>query len=421
MPTLEIAQQLDHNDKLGSFRSLFYTPQCNGQPQIYLCGNSLGLQPKSVSKWIDNELKNWQHKGVEAWFEGDSSWLSYHKTCQQTLAQLVGANIDEVCPMNNLTVNLHLMLSTFYRPTAQRYKILTIATDFPSDQYALETHLQSRGYDPSMALVEVSPKAGEYTIRNEDIVAQIQENADTLALVCMSGLHYYTGQFFDLERITKSAHEAGALIGFDLAHAIGNVPMALHKWNIDFAVWCSYKYLNSGPGAVAGLFVHQKHHESNLPRLAGWWGYDEACRFEMTKGFVPMVGASGWQLSTPNILALSMHRASLHIFEQAGMANIRHKSIDLTAFLEQTIQEINQKTGTELVTIMTPSNASERGCQLSLLIKKDGKSLFDYLYSHNVVGDWRQPNCIRLSPVPLYNTFEEIWKVGEIMKRFFEL
>ncbi len=400
-------------------RSLFYIPEHKGQSQIYLCGNSLGLQPKSVAQFIEKELNIWQQKGVEGWFDGDYSWLSYHEHCQQMLAQIAGTKPEEVCPMNNLTVNLHLMLTSFYRPTAQRFKILTIASDFPSDQYALETHIESRGYDPADVLIEVAPRSGEYAIRNEDIIAVIGQNADSLALVCMSGLHYYTGQFFDIKAIAEVAHKAGALVGFDLAHAIGNVPLQLHNWQVDFAVWCSYKYLNSGPGAVGGLFVHERHHETDLPRLAGWWGYDEARRFEMTKGFVPMPGAAGWQLSTPNIVALATHRAALQVFEQTTMSTLRLTSMELTGYLEQIIQEINQEADQTLITIMTPSNPAERGCQLSLLVENKGKALFDYLTKNNIIGDWREPNCIRLSPIPLYNTIEEIEKVGEIIKGYF--
>jgi kynureninase len=396
----------------------FHIPQHNGQPQIYLCGNSLGLQPKSVAQFVEKELNVWQQKGVEGWFDGGDSWLSYHAHCQQILAQIAGAEPDEVCPMNNLTVNLHLMLTSFYRPTAKRFKILTIASDFPSDQYALETHLQSRGYEPSEALIEIAPRVGECTIRNEDIINTIKQNADSLALVCMSGVHYYTGQFFDIAHITKAAHEVGAKAGFDLAHAIGNVPLQLHNWLVDFAVWCSYKYLNSGPGAVGGLFVHERHHNSNLPRLAGWWGYDEARRFEMTKGFVPMRGSAGWQLSTPNIVALATHRAALQVFEQTDMTTLRQKSIELTGLLEQKIEAINQTQSQPFITIMTPTNPAERGCQLSLLVQNNGKALFDYLTQNNVIGDWREPNCIRLSPTPLYNTLDEIEQVGEIIKRF---
>ena len=317
------------------------------------------------------------------------------------------------------SVNLHFLMISFYQPTAQKYKVLTIASDFPSDQYALETHLKNRGIDPKSAIVEVAPRPNEHTIHTEDILKAIEDNAEELALVFISGVHYYTGQYFDLEAITKKAKEKNILIGLDLAHAVGNVPLKLHDWQVDFAVWCSYKYLNAGPGAIAGIFVHQNHHDSDLPRLAGWWGYDEATRFEMKSGFVPMSGAAGWQVSTPNILALAALEYSLKVFEEAGgMAVIREKSLLLTRFLELAIFETNQHLGYDWIEIMTPKNPEERGCQLSLLVKNRGKELFDYLTKNNIIGDWREPNCIRLSPVPLYNSFEQIWEVGQVLKAF---
>lgn len=409
------ALQQDQKDPLGAFRQQFYLPERNGVPLIYFCGNSLGLQPKTARVAIDQELTTWQNHGVEGWFEGDASWLSYHRYCQQSLGKVVGALPEEVCPMNHLTVNLHLMWASFYQPTAQRYKVLTIAGDFPSDQYAIETHLKFRGYDPAEALIEVAPRSGEHTIRTEDLLGAMEQYAHELALVCMSGLNYYTGQVFDMKAIAAKAHDLGVVIGFDLAHAVGNIPLDLHDWGVDFAVWCSYKYLNSGPGGVSGVFVHEKHHTSDLGRLAGWWGYDEARRFEMTKGFRPMNGAAGWQLSTPNILALAVHRASLAIFEAAGMENLRRKSEALTGFLEAIIRQINQELGTEKIKIITPADVSQRGSQLSLLIDEGGKQLFDKLVENGIVGDWREPNCIRLTPAPLYNTFEEVWKVGQVL------
>ena len=409
----QLAQKLDQNDALSPFRSSFHIPERHGKPLIYLCGNSLGLQPKTARAAIEKEMDVWQNHGVEGWFEGEQPWLSYHVLCQEPLAKIVGAKPVEVCAMNQLTVNLHLLLTSFYRPTAQRFKILTITGDFPSDQYALETHLQSRGFEPADALIEVSPLQGERTIKTEDITAAIKQNQDSLALVCMSGLNYYTGQLYDMPAIAKAAHEAGVLVGFDLAHAVGNAPLQLHDWGVDFATWCSYKYLNSSPGGVSGVFIHDKHHAANLPRLAGWWGYDETRRFEMTKGFVPMEGAAGWQLSTPSIVSLAIHRASLAIFEEAGMDNLRKKSEQLTAFLELIIHRANQKG--QQIEIITPRNKAERGCQLSLLIEKKEKKTFDHLAQNGIIGDWREPNCIRLAPTPLYNTFEEIWKVGEVL------
>ncbi|MFN4147752.1 MAG: kynureninase [Runella sp.] len=414
--SLEWAKQQDAQDPLAKFRQEFLIPADNRQnPLIYLCGNSLGLQPRMAREAISKELDIWQTHGVEGWFEGQENWLGYHKRCQSSLAAIVGALDDEVCPMNQLTVNLHLMLASFYQPTDLKYKILTVAADFPSDQYALETHLRFRGYDPDEALIEISPKTGAHTIDTEDILKAIEQNQHQLALVCMSGLHYYTGQFFDIQTIAEQAHRFGVWVGFDLAHAVGNVPLQLHDWGVDFAVWCSYKYLNSGPGGIAGVFVHQKHHQTSLPRLAGWWGYDEPRRFEMTKGFVPMQGAAGWQLSTPNILALATHHASLKIFDATSMATLRQKSLLLTGFLEFLIHESNRHNPHRPIEIITPSDPQQRGCQLSLLVENGGKQLFEQLVAHGIIGDWREPNCIRLSPVPLYNTFEEIWRVGSVL------
>ena len=408
------ALQQDAADPLRKFRSQFLIPERNGAPLTYFCGNSLGLQPKAARTAVEQELTTWQQHGVEGWFEGEKPWLGYHRYCQQALGQVVGALTEEVCPMNHLTVNLHLMLVSFYQPTPQRYKILTIAGDFPSDQYALETHLKFRGYDPADALIEVAPRSGEYTIRLEDLLEAIETHANELALVCMSGLNYYTGQVFDMKTITDKAHSFGINVGFDLAHATGNIPMQLHDWGVDFAVWCSYKYLNSGPGGVSGVFVHQKHHSSNLVRLAGWWGYEENRRFEMTKGFVPMEGAAGWQLSTPNIMALAVHRASLAIFEEATMSLIRQKSEALTGLLAEIIRRLKESRAK--IEVMTPTEPSQRGSQISLLVEGKGKVAFDYLVENGVIGDWREPNCIRLTPAPLYNTFEEVWRTGEILR-----
>lgn len=417
--TLSFAQQQDQSDPLREYRDQFLIPQKDGQAITYFCGNSLGLQPRSVRAALDRELDVWQHHGVEGWFEGEEPWLYYHRYCKEPLAKIVGALPSEVCPMNNLTVNLHLMLTSFYLPEGNKTKVLTVAGDFPSDQYALETHIRSRGLTPEDTIIEVAPKPGEYTLQTEAILAAIREHKDTLALVMMSGLHYYTGQVFEMEKIVSEARANGILVGFDLAHAIGNAPLQLHDWGVDFAIWCSYKYVNSGPGGVSGVFVHEKHHDENLGRLAGWWGYDESRRFEMTKGFVPMPGADGWQLSTPTILALAVHRASLAIFDQAGIQNLRAKSVQLTAYLEFVLGEVNKAHGAPIIQ-MTPTDASARGAQLSLLVNTKGKELFDFLVKQNIIGDWREPNCIRLAPAPLYNTFEEVWRVGQVIKAFYE-
>ncbi len=419
---LETAQDLDSKDVFKRFRDRFYVPQHNQKFQIYLCGNSLGLQSSDCRMAIEQELDAWQRLGVEGWFTGDSPWLSYHRSCQALLAQIVGAVPDEACPMNSLTVNLHLLLTTFYRPTAQKYKILTIAQDFPSDQYALETHVLHRKLDPKDVLIEVSPRPNEHIIHSEDIVEAIEQNADSLALICLSGLHYYTGQVFDMRAIAQKAQQFNVLIGFDLAHAVGNVPLQLHDWGVDFAVWCSYKYLNAGPGAVGSLFVHQKHHSSDLLRHAGWWGYDEPSRFQMKAGFLPMSGAAGWQVSTPNVFSLAALKASLSMFEEAGgIETLRQKSLMLTQHLASVVTAANQKAGYEWIEIMTPNNAHERGCQLSLLVQKNGKKLFDYLAKNGIVGDWREPNCIRLAPTPLYNSFEEVWTVGQTLNGFLQI
>jgi len=416
----QTAKVLDEQDILTQTRSHFLIPcHKSNQSQIYLCGNSLGLQSKGVRAAIEKELDAWQNLGVEGWFNADSPWLSYHRNCQALLGEIVGADAEEVCPMNSLTINLHLLLTSFYKPTDQKFKILTIASDFPSDQYALETHLKSRGLNPENTIVEVKPRANEHIIRTEDLLNAIEQNAESLALIFMSGVHYYTGQRFDMAKISKKAAEHEIIIGFDLAHAVGNVSLNLHDWGVDFAVWCSYKYLNAGPGAIAGIFVHQKHHQSDLVRLAGWWGYDEPTRFQMKAGFVPMVGAAGWQVSTPNILSLAALEASLKIFREVGGVEVlRAKSVLLTRFLELAILAINEMLGFNWIEIMTPQNPEERGCQLSLLVKKDGKKLFDYLTNTGIVCDWREPNCIRLTPIPLYNTFKEIWELGQAIRAF---
>ncbi len=412
--TLQFAQNLDQEDTLKEFKNLFHLPVHEGKQQIYLCGNSLGLQPKSVRQILDNELDKWQNLGVEGWFEGEDNWINYLQHLKEPLGRIVGAKPSEVTVMNNLTVNLHLMMVSFYQPTPKRYKILTEGGAFPSDQYALETHLKFRGINPDEALIEVFPREGEFTLRTEDILQKIKENKDSLALVMMGGINYYSGQVFDMKTITQKAQSVGAKVGFDLAHCVGNISLNLHDWNVDFAVWCSYKYLNSGMGGVSGIFVHKKHHQADLQRLAGWWGYDEATRFKMQKGFVPMRGADGWQLSTPTILAMACHRAALEITDKAGIENLRKKSIKLTEYLRFILEEFNQK-NENILNIITPKNPEESGCQLSILVEKNGKELFDKLIRNRIIGDWREPNVIRLSPVPLYNTFEDIFRVGEAL------
>ncbi len=415
--SLDTARQADQQDPLRSYRDQFLFPQYHGHNCLYFCGNSLGLQPKGVRPAILRELDHWAEHGVEGHFRGDQPWMYYHRFLSDAAARLVGALPQEVVVMNTLTTNLHLMMVSFYRPTAQRYKIVMEAGAFPSDQYAMESQLRWHGYDPETAIIEVAPRPGEDTLRTEDIIQVIEKEGDSIALVMFGGVNYYTGQWYDLEKITTAGHRAGAMVGFDLAHAAGNVPMRLHDWDADFAVWCSYKYLNSSPGGPSGLFVHERYaNRPDLPRFAGWWGHDEQERFQMKKGFKPMQGAAGWQLSNAQVLSFAAHKASLELFESAGMEALRAKSVQLTAFLELVLKEADG--GRNLYRMITPTDPDARGCQISLLTDSRGKSLFEHLSHHGVVADWREPNVIRLAPVPLYNSFEDVWQLGEWVKQF---
>jgi kynureninase len=414
--SLSFAQTLDNQDPLGAFREEFFFPQHQGRNCLYFTGNSLGLQPKRARVMLEKEMKAWEERAVEGHFTGEKPWMHYHKFSKRALAQLTGAKEEEVVSMGNLTANLHLMLVSFYRPSPQRFKIITEAGAFPSDQYALETQLRFHGLSPEQALVELSPRDGESTLRTEDIINAIETHGSELALVMLSGVQYYTGQFFDIQKITTAAHSQGALAGFDLAHALGNVPLNLHQHGVDFAVWCSYKYLNSGPGGVSGIFVHERHgHSPEIPRFGGWWGHNEDERFLMKKGFKPMPGADGWQLSNVNILSTAVHLASLTLFEDAGMPALRAKSIQLTGYLEFLLKQLQQDYP-GCLHILTPSRPEERGCQLSLYIPTQGKAIFDYLTSAGVMADWREPNVIRVAPVPLYNSFEDVFRFSELWK-----
>ena len=420
--TLSFAKQLDRTDPLKSFRSKFYIPNVNGKPSIYFTGNSLGLQPKSTKKFVVDELEDWAKLGVEGHIHSRRPWLYYHKFTKKGLALLTGAKPSEVVAMNQLTVNLHLMLISFYKPTASRFKIITEAGAFSSDQYAFESQVKlhaclpdRQGLKPEEAIIELQPRDGEHSLRTEDIIKSIEENANQLALVILGGVQYYTGQLFNIKKITGAGHQAGAFVGFDLAHAIGNVPLTLHKDDVDFAVWCSYKYLNAGPGAVAGAFVHERHANNfDLPRLAGWWGHDEKERFQMKKGFKPMKGVDGWQLSNFPVLSGAALLASLEIFQQAGIKNLRKKSLQLTAYLEYLLTQVDPQQ--KYFTMLTPSIPAERGCQLSIYMKQRGKEIFNALTKAGVIADWREPNVIRVAPVPLYNTFEEVFCFTEILK-----
>lgn len=411
--TLEYAQSQDQVDFLYPFRERFLFPQHNGKDVYYFCGNSLGLQPKSVSYLMNQELEDWAKYGVEGHFQARNPWFSYHHNFSESLAKIVGADKDEVVAMNTLTVNLHLLMLSFYRPENGRYKILMEAGAFPSDQYAMETQVRMYGYDPADAIIEMKPREGAHIIEEEDIIAAIQEAGDSLAVVMFGGVNYYTGQFFDLKRITDAAHRVGAYAGFDLAHAVGNVPLQLHDWNVDFACWCSYKYLNSGPGGVAGAFVHE-HHGNNPKtfRLAGWWGNEEKNRFKMEKGFMPQKGAASWQMSNAPVFNMVAHRASLDIYDKAGIAALREKSLRMTAYMEYLLRDISHLP----FTIITPAEGNRRGCQLSLLFAERGREVFDKLTEAGVVADWREPNVIRIAPVPLYNTYEDCYRFYEVLK-----
>ena len=414
--TLTFARKLDHQDTLKSFRKQFHLPKVKGKTTLYFTGNSLGLQPKSVKQSIAQELNDWADLGVEGHVHAKRPWLYYHKFSKKALARLVGAKPTEVVAMNQLTVNLHLMLATFYQPTKERFKIITEAGAFSSDQYAFESQLKFHGIDPSEGLIELKPKAGEFTLRTEDILQAIHDHRKDVALVIFGAVQYYSGQFFNLKEITKAGHAAGAYVGFDLAHAMGNVPMSLHADGIDFAVWCGYKYLNSGPGGMAGAFVHEKHATNfALPRLAGWWGHDEKARFQMKKGFNPMPGVDGWQLSNFPVLSGAAQLASLELFEEAGIKNLRKKSVQLTDFLEYLLTSIDPYS--EHFSIITPGKSKDRGCQLSILMKKNGRKVFNQLTKSGVIGDWREPDVIRVAPVPMYNTFEEVFIFCEIFRK----
>ncbi|MCB2380018.1 kynureninase [Hymenobacter sp. BT635] len=419
LPTAEFAAALDEQDALRDFRQRFHLPLApDGQPSVYLCGNSLGLMPKAARAAVEAEFESWETQGVEGHFHGTSPWMHYHESLTDSAARLVGAKPVEVVVMNNLTTNLHLLLVSFYQPNTTRYKVLMEGGAFPSDQYALESQVRLHGLAPDEAIVELVPRPGEHTLRTEDIEAAIQELGESLAVVILGGVNYYTGQAFDMEAITKAGHAVGANVGFDLAHAAGNLEMHLHDWDVDFACWCSYKYLNSGPGGTSGVFVHERFaNRPDLLRLAGWWGHDPADRFQMKKGFRPMTGAAGWQLSNAQIFPMAIHRAALAIVDEAGgMAALRKKSEKLTAYLEFMVRQLELPR--EVLEIITPHDPAARGCQLSMLVHKNGRALFDYLAGAGIIADWREPNVIRLAPVPLYNSFSDVQRVGEVLARW---
>ncbi len=410
------AQQLDSKDSLRLFREQFYAPCLHGKRATYFLGNSLGLQPKTTQGEVLKIMEGWANFGVEGFFLGNDPWLNYHKHITPLLTNIIGAKQEEIVTMNHLTVNLHLLMISFYQPTPMRYKIICEAKAFPSDQYAFQSQVKLHGFDPAEAIIEVYPKAGTELITTEDIVTTIEEQGDAVALVLFSGVNYYTGQVFNMKAITAAAHKAGAYAGFDLAHAAGNIELQLHDWAVDFAAWCNYKYLNSGPGAIAGAFVHERHLSDNkLPRLEGWWGNNLSNRFKMESSFTPSTTAESWSMSTTPIMLLAAHKASLEIFAAAGFDNLLEKSKALSQYLFFVLDHINQPE--KKFTIITPQNSGQRGCQVSLSVHQNAKAVFDTLMPLGIFADWREPNVIRVAPVPLYNSFEEIFIFADTLQQ----
>lgn len=413
-PSKHFATDLDEKDPLSSFRNQFYIPKNNkGEELIYLCGNSLGLQPKSVAAHLDRELIDWANLGVEGHTKASNPWLSYHELLTGQMAKIVGAKPLEVVMMNTLTVNLHLMMVSFYKPTKERYKILIESDTFPSDRFAVASQLRHHGFNADEGIVYWKPKKGKNLLDYDGLEDIFKAKGDEIALVLLGGVNYYTGQYYNLKKITELAHNHGCKIGFDCAHGAGNVALDLHDSGADFAVWCSYKYLNSGPGSIAGCFVHERHaHNEQLNRFAGWWGHNKQTRFKMRDDFDQLPGAEGWQLSNPPILSMAAIKASLAIFEAAGMENLIAKSKKLTAYFEYLIEELNH----EYIHIITPSNIDDRGCQLSVQVRNSDKRLFKKLTESGVIADWREPDVIRCAPVPLYNSFTDVYRMVEKLK-----
>lgn len=414
--TKEFAQQLDSQDKLNKYRDEFIFPKVNGEKVIYFTGNSLGLQPKRTKAYVDEVMDDWANLAVEGHFYAEKPWWDYHERFAKPLSKIVGALPSEVTVMNTLTVNLHLLMVSFYRPTKSRYKIICEEKAFPSDQYMFQSQVNFHGYKTEDAIVEIKRREGEHNIRLEDILAKIAEVGDELALVLIGGVNYYTGQVFDMKTITAAGHDVGAIVGWDLAHAAGNIKLELHDWDVDFAAWCSYKYMNSGPGNASGCFVHEKHHNNpDLPRFAGWWGHNKERRFKMEPTFDPVHGADGWQISNLPVLSLAPYLASVEMFDEIGMDALIEKRDKITAYLEFVLHEIDKEVDSTFE-IITPADPSKRGCQLSVLLHGEGRSLFDYLMENGVITDWREPNVIRLAPVPLYCSFEDMYDFGQILK-----
>ncbi|MCX6147164.1 MAG: kynureninase [Candidatus Kapabacteria bacterium] len=411
---LDYASKLDKIDPVRNFRDQFYIPKdSNGNELIYLCGNSLGLQPKSTRAKVEQELLDWENLGVEAHFLGKNPWKDYHEFVTDSLAKIVGAKPKEVVAMGSLTANLNSLLISFYKQNLERHKIVIEATAFPSDIYSVFSQIKLNGFNVDDSLIKLEAKANETYINTEDILSLIENEGDSIATILLGGVNYYTGQAFDMEAITKAGHKKGIIVGFDLAHAIGNLKLELNKWDVDFAVWCSYKYLNSGPGGIAGIFVNERFAKRfDIDRLSGWWGHDKTSRFKMDSQFVPMEGAEGWQNSNPAILPLACLRASLDLFDEAGMDKLKEKSIKLTGYLEFLLDLVD----TDRIEIITPRDINQRGCQISLRVKNANKELFDQITRNGVIADWREPDVIRIAPVPLYNSFKDVYRFVEILK-----
>ncbi|WP_437822822.1 kynureninase [Tenacibaculum mesophilum] len=413
-PTLDYAQQQDKEDKLAHLRAQFHIPKdAKGNDWLYFTGNSLGLQPKQTQQYIQQELDDWAKYGVEGHFEARNPWMPYHEFLTNSMAKIVGAKPLEVVVMNTLTTNLHLLMVSFYQPTKTKYKIVIESDAFPSDRYAVQSQLKFHGFDTEEGLIEWKPREGEELLRIEDLEKIVDEQGDEIALLLIGGVNYYTGQYLDIKRIAEIGHAKNCMVGIDLAHGAGNISPELHDSGIDFAAWCTYKYLNSGPGSLAGLFVHEKHaHNKELPRFAGWWNHNKETRFNMRQPFDVMPGAEGWQLSNPPILSMAAIRASLDMFEEVGMEALRAKSEKLTGYFEYLINQID----TDRIKIITSSNPKERGCQLSIQVKNADKSLHKKLTENNIITDWREPDVIRCAPVPMYNSFEDVYRMVEILK-----
>lgn len=411
--SLDFALEQDSKDELKDYRDEFWIPpHKDGTDSIYLCGNSLGLQPKQTKKYIEQELEDWKKFGVEGHLHAKNPWLRYHEQLSGPMAKIVGAKSSEVVLMNTLSANLHFLMVSFYQPTSARYKILIESDAFPSDRYAVESQIKFHGFNPKESILELKPRDGEALIRIEDIETMLEYEGNQIAMILIGGINYYTGQYFDLKKITELGHQKGCMVGFDLAHAAGNVMTNLHENDVDFAAWCTYKYLNSGPGSVGGVFIHERHENNfDLQRFAGWWGHNKETRFKMRDEFDPMPGAEGWQLSNPPILSLAAIKSSLDIFEKVGMKKLREKAIKLTAYLEFLLSQIND----ERIGIITPTNIEERGCQLSIQIKNSDKRLFQLLSEAGVIADWREPDVIRVAPTPLYNSFFDVYRFAQLV------